>query len=195
MDFPPTPLAISALNHARAVQPDWLTDHCLRAYLFGRAVGEAGGAQFDDELLFVAAVLHDLGLTDAADTGQRFEVDGADAAAAFLEPAGMAAERVGVVWEAIALHTSLGLTKRSPAEVRLLQAGTMLDVTGPAAKVPPEALAALPRGDVAQRLMDVIVAQALRDPRKARPTTFAGELLRQRHPEAAGPTFAELVWK
>ncbi|GIJ49960.1 hypothetical protein Val02_68460 [Virgisporangium aliadipatigenens] len=192
---PSTPLADAALRYARETQPDWLTHHCLRAYLFGRAVGEAGGEEFDDELLFVAALLHDLGLTDAADTGQRFEVDGADAAAAFLESAGMAASRVGVVWEAIALHTSLGLTKRSPAEVRLMQAGTMLDVAGPAAKVPPEALAALPRGDVAQRLMDVIVAQALRDPRKARPTTFAGELLRQRHPEAAGPTFAELVWK
>jgi hypothetical protein len=195
MNFVGTPLGRAALDHAESVQPDWLTRHGLRAYLLGRAVGEAAGEEFDDELLFVAAVLHDLGLTDAADTGQRFEVDGADAAAAFLESAGMAADRVAVVWEAIALHTSLGLTKRSPAEVRLTQAGTALDVTGPAAKVPAEVLAALPRGDAAQRLVDLVVAQALRDPRKGRPTTFAGELLRQRHPEAAGPTFAELLWK
>jgi hypothetical protein len=194
VDFPTTPLALASLRFAGEVQPDWITHHGLRAYLFGRALGTARGAAFDDELLYIAALLHDIGLTDAADTGQRFEVDGADAVATFLESAGMEPERVGVVWDAIALHTSLGLTKRSPIEVRLMQAGTSLDVTGPKEKVPAEVLEALPRGDTARRLADLIVAQVRRDPRKGRPTTFAGELLRQRHPKEAGPTFDDLIW-
>ena len=194
MDFPTTPLALAALRFAGETQPDWITHHGLRAYLFGRAVGTARGEAFDDELLYVAALLHDIGLTDAADTGQRFEVDGADAAATFLESAGMAPERVGVVWDAIALHTSGGVTKRSPAEVRLMQIGTTLDIVGPAEKVPSAVLDALPRKDTARRLADLIVAQVRRNPRKGPPMSFAGELLRQRHPREAGPTFDDLVW-
>lgn len=49
------------------------------------AVANGLPVDHDDELLFLACIPHGLGATDHANTDQRFEVDGADAAARFLE--------------------------------------------------------------------------------------------------------------
>lgn len=50
-------------------------------------------------------------------------VDGADVAAGFLEDRGLDGERARVVWEAIALHTSLGIAHRMRPEIALTHAG------------------------------------------------------------------------
>ena len=43
-----------------------------------------GLTDYDDELVFLGCLLHDLGVTDYGWGDQRFEVEGADAAARFL---------------------------------------------------------------------------------------------------------------
>lgn len=57
----------------------------LRAgYLFGRELGRErlrADVDCDEEVVFLASVLHDLGITTYGGGDQRFEVDGADAAA------------------------------------------------------------------------------------------------------------------
>jgi hypothetical protein len=79
--------------------------------------------RFDSELFFLGAVLHDLGQTERFMGTQRFEVDGADAAAEFLKDKGVPQESVEVVWDAVALHTSRGIVERKRPEIALVSAG------------------------------------------------------------------------
>jgi transcriptional regulator GlxA family with amidase domain len=188
IELPQSELARAALAAAREVEPEHLLNHSVRSYLFARLAAAARawapGRDYDDEVLFAACVLHDIGLTPSADTGARFEVDGADAAAAVLRTHGMAAERVALVWDAIALHTSVGIAERSRPEVSLTRAGIAMDFGHDADLVPDDVADAihdaLPRLDLARRITDDIVGQAHGRPGKALPGTFAGELVRER---------------
>ena len=87
--------------------------------------------EYDDELLFLACVLHDIGLTPDGGGEQRFEVDGADAAVRFLAARGLSEERAEIVWDAIALHTSIGIANRKRPEVALAYAGIGIDPASP----------------------------------------------------------------
>jgi hypothetical protein len=60
----------------------------------------------DPELLAVATLLHDLGLTERFGADARFEVDGANAAKSFLQERGVPEEQIRLVWDAIALHST-----------------------------------------------------------------------------------------
>src|SRR5258708_19705160 len=77
----------------------------MRSWLFGILFSEDAERPRDPELLAVAAVLHDLGLSESYAAVDRFEVDGANAARSFLKARGISAHQTQVVWDAIALHT------------------------------------------------------------------------------------------
>jgi hypothetical protein len=66
----------------------------------------------EQEAVAMAVLFHDAGTIDANNGEQRFEVEGADAAARFLERWTWTPERIRPVWEAIALHTSPGIAER-----------------------------------------------------------------------------------
>jgi hypothetical protein len=100
----------------------------MRTYAFGAIVGERRGLRFDRELFYIAAVLHDLGLTEQATASTRFELEGADAAKELLAREGMPDADVEIVWEAIALHTTNNVPARKRAEIALVQAGAAIDV-------------------------------------------------------------------
>ncbi len=86
---------------------------------------------YDPELLYISAVFHDLGLTRRySSPDKRFEVDGANAARAFLKSHGVPEASLQLVWDAIALHTTIGVAEHKEAEVALLYAGVGLDVMG-----------------------------------------------------------------
>jgi hypothetical protein len=190
--LPRTELVATTDAWVRSIEPPYLYNHSVRAYVFGRALGQAGGLtpgeDYDDELLFLGCVLHDVGLTEPGDRDQRFEVDGADLAVRFLLGNGVSPERAEVVWDAIALHTSLGIANRKRPEIALMQAGTAADVMGGPADLPPgladRTLDALPRLGLQNRLRDAITAQAAVNPAKAPPYTLAGELVRTHVPAA-----------
>jgi hypothetical protein len=84
---------------------------------------------WDAELLYVAAMLHDIGLTPAYDRGGCFERDGADAAREILADLGWPAERAETAAEAIYLHMHEVGPGDSPEAV-LLDLGTAVDVRG-----------------------------------------------------------------
>jgi hypothetical protein len=103
----------------------------MRVYLFAAEQGRQQKLRFDPELLYVAAVFHDLGLTkNFSSENERFEVDGANAARQFLTAHNVPEEHVQTVWEAIALHTTPGITQYMRPEVALLYSGVGLDVLG-----------------------------------------------------------------
>ena len=66
--FPETPAAAAALSVATHLYSPALLNHCVRSYLWGTMYGEAHGIAFDDELYYVSALLHDIGLTEAFDS-------------------------------------------------------------------------------------------------------------------------------
>ncbi len=66
--FPQTPAATAALSVATRFYSTALLNHCVRSYLWGAKYAAAHGIAFDDELYYVSAMLHDIGLTDPFDS-------------------------------------------------------------------------------------------------------------------------------
>lgn len=129
--IPDSPLAKGATAILREYSTDLLIHHSMRVYLFAAEQGREQRLRFDPELLYVAAAFHDLGLIKTfSSQSERFEVDGANAARAYLMSHHVPEERVQLVWEAIALHTTPGVTAYMRPEVALLNSGVGLDVLG-----------------------------------------------------------------
>jgi HD superfamily phosphodiesterase len=117
LPLPEDAVAALVLDAARRNEVPAVLNHSLRylhACLIGDQRGVAPGANYDPALLFYSCALHDIGTAEAYDGPSRFEVEGADAAAALLTEAGIGAAGVDQVWEAIALHTSPQIAKRAP---------------------------------------------------------------------------------
>ncbi|GAB4560067.1 MAG: hypothetical protein Tsb0020_06420 [Haliangiales bacterium] len=131
---PDSALATRADALVRSLSPDYLYNHCLRTYAFGVAIGRHRQLRWDHELFFIAAALHDLGLTEAHAGPGSFELEGARAARAFGVDSGMSAERCDLLHEAIALHTSVGVAHLREPEIALVHLGAGMDVIGVAAE-------------------------------------------------------------
>jgi len=200
--LPDSDLAGSALTLVTEVAEEFVVNHCVRSYLFGRelaaASGLRAGADYDDELLFVACLLHDLGVTDYANGDQRFEVDGADAAAAFLREHGVDEARVQSVWNAIALHTSVGLAHRFGPLEALAQRGIAADVIGEGRTLlrpgfADRVHARWPRRHLGYALGAAIARQVHDNPAKGAPLTFPAHLHRVFYPDAPVVEWFDLV--
>jgi hypothetical protein len=128
---PDSALAKEAAQILREYSTDLLINHSMRVYLFGAEQGRQQKLRFDPELLYIAAVFHDLGLLKKfSSENERFEVDGANAARQFLTSHNVPKEQVETVWNAIALHTTPGVTHYMRPEIALLNSGVLLDVLG-----------------------------------------------------------------
>ncbi|MGF6881354.1 HD superfamily phosphodiesterase [Nocardia sp. GAS34] len=129
--IPDSRLTAEATELVRDCSPPLLFHHSRRVYLFGMLQGRRRGLEPDQELLYVGAMFHDLGLTDAyRTTRQRFEVDGADEARRFLGAHSLDDDSLRRVWTAIALHTTPGIPEHMEPEVALVTAGVETDVLG-----------------------------------------------------------------
>src|SRR6516165_9365673 len=111
-----TPLVHDAIDLARSSSEPYLFNHAMRSWLFGVVIAEGAEPEPDPELLAVSAVLHDLGLTDRYSAEERFEIDGANAARAFLKARGIPGRQTQLVWDAIALHTTRSIALHKEPE-------------------------------------------------------------------------------
>lgn len=128
---PDTELASAATQLVRDTTDDLIYHHSRRVYYFGGLQGRNGGLGFDPELLYVAAMFHDLGLNEEyRASGRRFEVDSADEARRFLRSHGVPEDGIRRVWTAIALHTTPGIPSFMEPEVALLTAACGVRRTG-----------------------------------------------------------------
>ncbi|MFD0151609.1 HD domain-containing protein [Streptomyces sp. NPDC055721] len=161
--IPDSKLATAATELVRDTASELVYHHSRRVHLFGALQGRARGLAFDPELLYVGAMFHDLGLGEAhRHSGRRFEVDGAEEAAAFLRAQGADEDAVRRVWTAIALHTTPGIPEFMEPEVALVTAGVEYDVLGigyddPAAVTPEDRaaiVAAHPRPGFKARILE-----------------------------------------
>ncbi|MFE3770385.1 HD domain-containing protein [Streptomyces sp. NPDC059122] len=170
---PDSRLAREATELVRDVTDDLIYHHSHRVYLFGAHHGRRHNLTFDPELLYVGALFHDLGLTEKFRTSQqRFEIDGADEARAFLTARGIPEDRARLVWEGIALHTTPEIPHHMAPEVALVTAGVELDVLGIGYDtLPPETreavVAAHPRPDFKPRILRAFHAGLAHRPQTA----------------------------
>jgi hypothetical protein len=134
-------------------RPPFIYHHSRRVFFFGLIHAHKLGVKPDPELLYVAAMFHDIGLlTPFSDVEQRFELDGADHARKFLLDRGFSMAAAETVWTAIALHTTPGIPVRMAPEIATTQLGIATDVIGVGLDglerdQVDEILAAHPRGD------------------------------------------------
>lgn len=133
-DPPDSALARDADELVRELSTPALYGHCLRTWAFAALFAKRDRSAHDPELLYLACVMHDLGLTDAHDgrdpSAACFAVEGARAAHDFVSARGEPDERARTVAGAIALHLNISVPERLGAEAALLSKGVMLDVVG-----------------------------------------------------------------
>jgi hypothetical protein len=123
---PDSALAKAAEEACAEIASRALVNHSHRSFWFGTALGAADGVTHDPELLYVACMLHDLGLDPAhrPGDGSCFTLVGAEAAL------GLDAERCRAAAAAIAVHMNMRVTLDDGAEGYLLTAGAQADVMG-----------------------------------------------------------------
>jgi len=128
--FVDSKIATEATKLAQEASPPFLFNHAARTFLFGALTGKASGLKVDHELLYIACILHDIGLTEQFVGDLPFEIQGAQAASRFLEGHGLAKDKSAVVWDGIAMHASAIGEFKQP-EIALVGAGAGADVVGP----------------------------------------------------------------
>jgi hypothetical protein len=129
--IPDSKLAREATELVHDTESTLLFNHSTRVYYFASLAGKRRGLKFDPELLYVAAMFHDMGLTPLySSESDRFEVDGANAARGFLRQRNISQPEIDTVWTAIALHTTPGIPQYMHPVVALLTNGVEMDVLG-----------------------------------------------------------------
>jgi hypothetical protein len=196
--LPSGPLAEAALTLVRSSESAPIVNHSLRSFFFAQLLavheGSEQDAAYDRDLLFGATVMHDLGTGTLAKGDARFELEGADLAAAVLREHGVRESDVDRVWEAIALHTSPGIASRRGLLAHLTREGVGADFGRRPEIVAawvPQIHEAYPRLMMVRSLVDAIVERAARSTAAAARYSIGGELLRER--QANGITSMELA--
>lgn len=180
------------------LSPPFLFNHCVRCFLFGDAIGKRDGLQYDRELLYLSAIFHDLGLTDAYVGGdQRFELDGADRAREFLVEHGLPEAKADVVWDAIALNTSFGIALRKGPEIALANLGVTADflrsaLTNVSSETVAQIIRDYPRSDFATSFTNLLAGCVRRKPQFVA-GTFLEMVAHSHAPDVRVPTWADFL--
>jgi hypothetical protein len=166
---PDSALARLADERVRELSTPELYAHCMRTWAFATMFAARDRVRHDEELLYLACVLHDLGLTRAHDqadpTAACFAVEGARAAHELLCAHQQEQGRARIVAEAITLHLNVTVPARLGVEAHLLSNGVSLDTVGRRLQRLPRASVLRverhwPRDDLAEQLIAATARQA-----------------------------------
>jgi hypothetical protein len=127
---PDTPLISRAIEVVRDASEPYLFNHAMRSWLFAAMLAERKGVPYDAEVLAVATLLHDLGLTKAFSGPLRFEVEGANAARRFARSEGLGRRRTQLIWDSIALNSTPSICLHKETEAALCTQGVGVDWGG-----------------------------------------------------------------
>jgi hypothetical protein len=163
---PPTDLVRAATGWAEEVHEPWLLRHSLRTWLFGHVLGQLDGIDSDPEALYLACLLHDVGITadhrvPHGDVGvgcRCFAVHGAHVSEQKLLELGASPLLASEVADAIGMHLNATVGVESGSAAHLVNQGAALDVVGVRAS------------DVGRKLIGAVIARYDR-------TGFAAELV------------------
>ena len=170
---PDSALARASEELVRELSSLALYAHCLRTWLFAAALADLDRLPHDPELLYLACVMHDLGLTAAHDHGDPtaccFAVEGARAAHGFIRDQGGSDRLAREVANAISLHLNIKVDLVDGAEAHLLHRAARLDAGGLGLRDLPrptiaEIVGRWPRDGFPKELADAVHAQAQQRP-------------------------------
>ncbi len=130
VSVPDTPLIADALDYAQGISEPYLYNHAVRSWLFAARVGQVRGVQHDVEVVAVGTILHDIGLTASVTGPNRFEVNGANAARAFITGRGLSERRAQLIWDLVALNSTPSIALHKEPEVVVGSMGIGLDWGG-----------------------------------------------------------------
>lgn len=136
----------------------------MRTYLFGRVLADIDRVSYDDELVYVASLLHDIRL-ETPEPGRCFAVRGGEYAAGFAVRHGADAGRGQAIGAAIAAHLTPGVAGDLSDPGGFVSAGAAADVFGNRlSELAPdwvaELLARHPRHDLKRQLDAALRAEA-----------------------------------
>jgi hypothetical protein len=196
--IPDSALAREATEFVQDASTQLLFDHSRRVFLWASMRAEQLSLGYDAELLYVGAMFHDVGLlVGHRSAHERFEIDGANAARAFLERHGLPEEQVMTVWESIALHTTRQVPKYKQPEVRLVALGVQYDLYGsPFDALSPEqrdaVLAAHPRTKFKTGMIEALAA-GISDKPETAVGTMMTDILETTVPGYVRPNFCDYL--
>ena len=130
LPVPQDAVAAATWRWAQSNLPRYLLSHSVRSYCWGAQIAAWEGRTFDAQVLWTAALFHDVGLTRITRNTMCFEVEGAELARRFLEENGMSPEAADRAAIAIILHMQPGVTLSDGIEAVLLDRATAVDVRG-----------------------------------------------------------------
>jgi hypothetical protein len=192
-DFTPPDTRAASAAHAIAVayHSPALLNHVTRSWLWAEAFASVEQrADIDHELLYVSALLHDLGLAPEFDNvALSYEEAGGHVAVALTTGAGWTPERSRRTLDVIVRHNWPSVDPALDAEGYLLEIATGLDISGARSDVLPEpfvreVLGAYPRLSLAAEFGAGVADQAERKPHTQAHRLVSGGLLAKlaRHP-------------
>ena len=187
-DFPQpdTSAARGALALATEYQSTAMTAHAVRSWLWAEAFAVVEERRnVDHELLYVAAILHDIGTVPEYDNQtMSYEHAGGHVGVAVTVGAGWSADRRERVLDVIVRHNWPSVDPEFDVEGYLLETATGLDISGARPDVLPEeflreVLAAYPRDSLAQEFGACVIDQAERKPTTAARRLVEGGIVRK----------------
>jgi hypothetical protein len=105
-------------------------EHSYRTWAYGRALAAFDGERLDEELFYVACLLHDYGLPDPH-AGEDFTLRGAECAKRCAQAAGRSEVTGTALADAITFHVTPGVGRYDVERLGCyVQAGSMLDLAG-----------------------------------------------------------------
>lgn len=190
--IPPHPACDEALTTASLHLPPSIFNHSVRVFLYALTALQLpnpfpGAPAIDTHVLFVACILHDIGAAPfLARSEKRFEVAGADHAAALLRKHAVSDELIREAWLAIAVHSSPHIAEAAGGLVRVVRLAVKADFNAVAEEMRPllseeqvrQTEELLPRLGVEMELGDAVVDQARQVRTKAPGGSWPGDLLK-----------------
>ena len=168
LPIPSTTAARAAVQIAQRHCSPALFDHGVRAYLWAVIYAHDREISFDSELLYLAALLHDIALTPTFDSlTVPFEVAGGEVAVVLAAGAGWPPDRQGRVREVVIRHMWDQVPLEDDPEGHLLEVTTGIDISGRNVnEIPLEwrnaVLEKYPRLTLGEEFTQCIQAQSLR---------------------------------
>ncbi|OLF10537.1 cyanamide hydratase [Actinophytocola xinjiangensis] len=168
--FPRTPACAGAREVAEKYCSVALLNHCLRSYLWAAAHGSREGVPYDPELLYVGALLHDIGLVTEFDShALGFDDVSGHVAYVFSAGAGWPEARRAQLVDVVLSHTWDVVDVDVHPEGFLLERSTSMDISGRymddfSAGFKAGVLDLLPRAGIAKEFLACFRDQADRKP-------------------------------
>ncbi len=134
LKVPDTQAARAAETLLSELTPPFMINHSLRTYWFSRLIGLGAGQTFDDEMLYVASLTHDLGFYGryamATPDAECFTIRSAHAAHDIACDAVWDTARIERLQEAVILNANGDVPPSVGMEAHLMMRGVLVDATG-----------------------------------------------------------------